>query len=614
MELKLDWSEETVHTDGRFISTATPNQDFWAVWREQKSAVKAAGYSVRKVDGNWVATRLRDNNVAIAESQASDSDMEFPAPEGLAYLPYQKAGIAYAIKRSSTLIGDEMGLGKTIQAIGIINATTPKTVLVVCPASLKINWKNEMTKWLVADRDIQIVNGGGEQIPTNPDVIIINYDVLSKHKDAINARTWDMVIMDEAHYIKNPNAKRTQVAVGIKANRKIVLTGTPITNRPIELQPIAGYLDPETFGNFFKFGVRYAGAYKDRFGWNWDGASNLDELQRILRQSFMIRRRKDEVLKDLPEKVRQIIVLPNSEYGDEIKKEFDSLADAVDETSSENIDFEKMSGVRHETALAKVGDVVAHLEDIDHQVVVMAHHKDVVDGIKAGLEAAGKSVVTLTGDCNQAHRQNSVDTFQAGQADVFIGTIGAAGVGITLTSASHVVFAELDWVPGNVSQAEDRCHRIGQDSSVLVQHLVVDGSIDARLAQVLVGKQRVLDKALDNVIVNEVSIEDIALDVEAVEKALTVKTKSSKKQPKALPAKTVEALQACVQRLCEACDGALAVDGSGYNKMDSGFGHSLANNLNWSPAQQHAARVMLKKYRNQLTNLGMGRQCEIIFK
>ena len=618
MELNLNWSEETVHTDGRFVSTAFPTQEFWTVWRQKKSAVKAAGYSVRKVDNAWVVTRYRDNNEAIADSQATDADIDIPVPAGLSYLPYQKAGIAYAIKRSATLIGDEMGLGKTIQAIGVINATAPETVLVVCPASLKINWKNEMTKWLVADRDIQIVNGGGEQIPANPDVIIINYDVLSKHKDAINARTWDLVVMDEAHYIKNNNAARTKVAVGIKANRKVVLTGTPITNRPIELQPIAGYLDPASFGNYFKFGLRYAGAYQKNIGrktvWDFDGSSNLDELQRVLRQSFMIRRKKDEVLKELPEKVRQIIVLPNNEYSDEMKKEFETMADAVVETHSKDIDFEQMSGVRHETALAKVNDVVTHVSAIDHQVVVMAHHKDVVDGIKSGLEAAGKSVVTLTGDCNQAHRQNSVETFQAGNADVFIGTIGAAGVGITLTSASHVVFAELDWVPGNVSQAEDRCHRIGQENSVLVQHLVVDGSIDARLAQVLVNKQKVLDKALDNVITNEVSIEDIALDVEDVEKALTVKAKGSKKQPKPLAEKTVKALQACVQRLCDACDGAHELDGSGYNKIDSGFGHSLANSNDWTPAQQHAARVMLKKYKNQLTGLGMGGQCEIIFK
>ncbi len=614
MELKLDWSKETVHSDGRFVSTASPTQEFWTVWREKKAAIKAAGYSVRKVDNKWVVTRYRDNDQAIADSQATDADIDIPVPAGLSYLPYQKAGIAYAIKRSSTLIGDEMGLGKTIQAIGVINATAPKTVLVVCPASLKINWKNEMTKWLVADRDIQIVNGGGEQIPANPDVIIINYDVLSKHKDAINARTWDLVIMDEAHYIKNNTAARTKVAVGIKANRKVVLTGTPITNRPIELQPIAGYLDPVTFGNYFKFGVRYAGAHQINIGrktvWDFNGSSNLDELQRVLRQSFMIRRKKDEVLKELPEKVRQIIVLPNSDYSDQIKKEFETLADAVDETSSEDIEFEQMSGVRHETALAKVNDVVTHVAAIDHQVVVMAHHKDVVDGIKAGLEAAGKSVVTLTGDCNQAHRQNAVETFQAGNADVFIGTIGAAGVGITLTSASHVVFAELDWVPGNMSQAEDRCHRIGQDSSVLVQHLVVDGSIDARLAQVLVGKQRVLDKALDNVVVNNISIEDIALDVETVEKTFKAK---NKKSPKPLPKAVVSSLQDFIASVASSCDGAFEEDGSGFNKMDSGLGNSLARQDEWTPAQQHAAKTMVKKYKRQIVASGLGQKYDKVY-
>ena len=266
MELNLNWSEETVHTDGRFVSTAFPTQEFWQVWREKKAAVKAAGYSVRKIDNAWVVTRYRDNVEAIQDSQATSSEIDVPVPEGLDYLPYQKAGIAYALQRNSVLIGDEMGLGKTIQAIGVMNATNPKTVLVVCPASLKINWKNEMTKWLVADRDIQIVNGGGEQIPTNPDVVVINYDVLTKHQDAINSRTWDLVVMDEAHYIKNGKAKRTKVAVNIKANRKVVLTGTPITNRPIELQPIAAYLDPANFGNFFKFGVRYAGGYQDGLG------------------------------------------------------------------------------------------------------------------------------------------------------------------------------------------------------------------------------------------------------------------------------------------------------------------------------------------------------------
>lgn len=513
MDLNLDWSKGEKQSDGRLLKTAKPTPEFWALWKVKKAAIKKAGYTVSKIDDAWLVTHMVDDNAAIEDSVATNSDMQIPVPAGLEYLPYQKAGIAYAAGRKSTLIGDEMGLGKTIQAIGTINVTNPKTVLVVCPASLKLNWKNEMVKWLVSERTIDVVNGGGEQIPSNPDVVIINYDVLTKHAKALQSRTWDMVIMDEVHKIKNPKAKRTVVAVSIKAKRKVLLTGTPITNRPIELQPIAGYLDPESFGNFFYFAKKYAGAYKGRFGWDFSGSSNLDELQRRLRQSFMIRRKKDEVLKDLPAKVRQVIVLPSKGYTQELTKEFDALSDAVEETSFEEVSFEKMSEVRHEMALAKVNDVVDHLMDLEHQVVVMAHHKDVVQGIKEGLEAVGKTVVTLTGDCNQAHRQNSVDTFQAGKADVFIGTIGAAGVGITLTKASHVVFAELDWVPGDMSQAEDRCHRIGQTDSVLVQHLVVDKSLDARIAEALVDKQKVLDKALDNVQVidQSITIKDLAL-------------------------------------------------------------------------------------------------------
>ena len=111
MELKLDWTEEQLGPDGRFVSTAKPDSDFWTVWREKKAQVKQAGYSVRKIDGAWVVSRHRDNNQAIAESQAVDADIEIPAPEGLSYLPDQKAGIAYAVQRQATLIGDEMGLG-----------------------------------------------------------------------------------------------------------------------------------------------------------------------------------------------------------------------------------------------------------------------------------------------------------------------------------------------------------------------------------------------------------------------------------------------------------------------------------------------------------------------
>ena len=608
MDLNLNWSKGEKQPDGRLLKTATPTEEFWALWRVKKMAVKKAGYAVSKIDDVWLVKQYVDDVFAIAESSAADSDLDIPVPAGLSYLPFQKAGIAYALKRKNCLIGDEMGLGKTISAIAFLNVVAPKTVLVICPASLKKNWKLEMEKWLVEPRTICIVNSGGDTISGNPNVLIINYDLLKKHKKTLQSITWGVLILDEAHKIKNPKSQRTIACVSLKAHRKLALTGTPITNRPIELQPIAGFLDPDTFGNFFDFARRYAGAYKARFGWDFTGASNLDELQRRLRQSIMIRRKKDEVLHDLPAKIRQIIVLPNKSYRNELAKEFSMLSDAVAETTYDDVSFEQMSGVRHEMALAKVDDVVEHLADMDHQVVVMAHHKDVVEGIKAGLEAAGKSVVTLTGDCNQAHRQNSVETFQAKKADFFIGTIGAAGVGITLTAASHVVFAELSWVPGDVSQAEDRCHRIGQQDSVLVQHLVVDGSLDARMAEVLVQKQRVLDRAIDDVqILPAISINDLAVGVKEVEKIF------HNKKLKPLSDDIIEALQACALYLAERCDGAVEEDGQGYNGLDSSFGKSIAAQLIWSPAVQHAAKKILKKYAGQLTKGGLLFQFQKIY-
>ena len=608
MDLNLNWSKGEKQPDGRLLKTATPTEEFWALWRVKKMAVKKAGYAVSKIDDVWLVKQYVDDVFAIAESSAADSDLDIPVPAGLSYLPFQKAGIAYALKRKNCLIGDEMGLGKTISAIAFLNVVAPKTVLVICPASLKKNWKLEMEKWLVEPRTICIVNSGGDTISGNPNVLIINYDLLKKHKKTLQSITWGVLILDEAHKIKNPKSQRTIACVSLKAHRKLALTGTPITNRPIELQPIAGFLDPKTFGNFFDFARRYAGAYKARFGWDFTGASNLDELQRRLRQSIMIRRKKDEVLHDLPAKIRQIIVLPNKSYRNELAKEFSMLSDAVAETTYDDVSFEQMSGVRHEMALAKVDDVVEHLADMDHQVVVMAHHKDVVEGIKAGLEAAGKSVVTLTGDCNQAHRQNSVETFQAKKADFFIGTIGAAGVGITLTAASHVVFAELSWVPGDVSQAEDRCHRIGQQNSVLVQHLVVDGSLDARMAEVLVQKQKILDRAIDDVqILPAISINDLAVGVKEVEKIF------HNKKLKPLSDDIIEALQACALYLAERCDGAVEEDGQGYNGLDSSFGKSIAAQLIWSPAVQHAAKKILKKYAGQLTKGGLLFQFQKIY-
>jgi len=507
MKLKLKFSEPKTIGDGRTVSSSPLPEnadDFWAFWRAEKQAIKAAGYSVGKFKDEWQISKWNDKKIdasIIADSQAitAPAGFDVPVPDGLRYFPYQLAGIKFLAEHESVLLADPMGLGKTIQILGLLNLERPKTVLIVCKSSLKINWLRETEKWLAEPRCIAVVNGGKTPFPADPDIVIINYDVLNKHKSALLSRTWGCVVFDESHFLKNNRAARTKVALKIKAKRRYALTGTPIPNRPIEIQPVAGYLDQKEFGNFMGFAKRYANAHKNNFGWDFDGSSNLDELRERLRSTIMLRREKSAVLPDLPAKRRQVIVLPSDGYDDVLADEasFATMGDALLEISKgDRVRFEEISRVRHATALAKVPAVVDHLLAIDEPVVVFAHHHDVVEAIEKGLEDS-RSVVTLHGGHSQDHRQAAVDDFQSGKADVFIGTIGAAGVGLTLIRASICVFAELDWVSGSLNQAEDRLCRIGQRDSVLCQHIVIDHSLDARVIELVVGKQSISDTVLD---------------------------------------------------------------------------------------------------------------------
>lgn len=515
---------------------------------ETKDVVKAAGFRFSAAEKLWyttdptVARRLdpmtamqavEEANAAIAQSRATNAAVAVPAPDGLAYLPYQLAGIAYAIAHANVLIADEMGLGKTIQAIGVVNATPAiKSVLVICPASLKINWAREMTKWLVRSRTIQIANGSFPQ----SDIVIINYDVLLKHRDAIMARQWDLMVIDECHYLKNTKAQRTKAIFGgklqgttlkpIPAKRRIFMTGTPIVNRPAELWSLVHALDPADLGgNFFRFMKRYTNARHNGYGWDFTGAANLSELQQRLRSKFMVRRLKKDVLKELPAKRRQILTVFGASAAAVVARELAMFehrqaavataqaavekAEAAGDQEAykaavarlknmKQIDFAEMSKLRHETAVAKIPHVVEHVTEVleaEEKVVVFVHHHDVAHALKAAFPTAA----VVTGETTVGQRQLEVDRFQIDpDCRVFIGSIKAAGLGLTLTAASHVVFAELDWVPGAVSQAEDRLHRIGQVNSVLVQHLVFDNSVDSRMAHMLVEKQNVIDAALDN--------------------------------------------------------------------------------------------------------------------
>jgi len=462
---------------------------------------------------------------AILKSSATNADIDIPCPAGLAYLPYQKAGIAYALERIATLLGDEMGLGKTIISIGIINAKGVKKILIVCPASLKINWSRELEKWLV-NKNLTI--GIADKKFPDTDVVIVNYDLLKKYETQIKRQNWEMVIADEAHYVKNRKAKRSILLSEITAqiSQRLLLTGTPIANRPEELFQLLHILDPNRWNKFFTFAMRYCDAKNNGYGWDYSGSSNMRELQSILRETLMVRRLKKDVLTELPPKIRQVIeIQAEGDAAKLIKQSADGVArieelrktekklkaskasmdkadydKAIEELEAKfSATFEELATLRHETALAKVPDVIEHCRSVleeTNKIVVFAHHKDVIDKIKVAL--AEFNPVIVIGDMDNDARQVSVDNFQQDQSvRVFVGTIDAAGVGLTLTAGSTVIFAELSWVPGKITQAEDRCHRIGQHDSVLIQHIVLNGSVEAHIAKIVVEKQTVIDEVLD---------------------------------------------------------------------------------------------------------------------
>ena len=544
MELFYDgrWVFESGYDDRHIPKNAgfqwdSKEKQWWTPDIERaRSLDKYASASTRQIM-DAIEKEIADE---VTASQSTEGSITVPAPKGKKYMPFQIAGIQYASHRESTLLSDEMGLGKTIQAIGVINLN-PKiqNVLILCPASLKINWKREMESWLVKDFTINIVDAKRQfPQPLGPSIFIINFDILKKFSKELREQHYDVMVVDECHYLKNAKTQRAKQIFGnrrgglpaIAAKKKLFLTGTPIVNRPSELFAIANFLAPDTFGNFWGFMKRYANATRGTYGWDMSGASNLEELQQKLRASIMVRRLKKDVLTELPPKIRQVIELPANGISSAVRNETQLRKTQTSkirqlkikvQTAKKNKDengyrqamkdlrqgylftFSEMARARHDTAIAKTPTVIAHTlevlnEDPEKKVVVFGHHHDVIDGIAQGMHDEGIQSITLTGRESQKEKQNAIDTFQTDpRCKVFIGSIQAAGVGLTLTESSHVIFAELDWVPGNVSQAEDRCHRIGQTDSVLIQHLVLEGSIDAQMARKVIFKQEVIDKALD---------------------------------------------------------------------------------------------------------------------
>lgn len=650
----------------RLHSKAPVTPEAERFWRDNKAALIAWGVNLSeypKGSGRWDFNWWREVPKAVIEERAAtvvasrqtEADIDIPLRPGLELRGFQRAGVAFALKRNGTLIGDEMGLGKTVQAICLINAD-PKCakVLIVCPSGLTVNWFAELSKWLTREMDIGIADG--KVFPTS-DVVIIGWAMLPKWQGRLDTTHFDAIVLDEAQYMKNPKAKRSQVILGYKprraskgnpaepvslarapltARRRIAMSGTPIENRPIEIFPVINWLDPVNWGNWFSFAKTYCGAHDNGFGFDASGASNLEELQRKLRETVMIRRKKADVLTELPPKTRMLVTLPSDgEAGAEERRalaakgidiearvaemkarielakagdsaqEYAAAVDAMSKGMS--VDFTEVAAVRHATALAKLPAAIEAIrEDLEtaNKIVVWAHHVDVLKALEQAFQEYG--CVAAWGEHDAADRQQKVNRFQTDpRIRVFVAGILPMGTGFTMTAANLAIFVELDWVPGKMAQAEDRLHRIGQLDNVLVKHLVLEGTIDAAVAKTLVRKMDIIDRALDRR-TGEAGTDPFAVIemaepvVPASRQPVSATRKQIVDEAQKMTPERIAVVGRLLRALAMSCDGARAIDGAGFNKIDSALGKSLAAMLMLSPKQAALGARLVRKYKRQL--------------
>jgi len=428
----------------------------------------------------------------------------------------------------------------TIQALGVVSSlrvSNPRlNTLVLCPRTLTFNWKNEAEKWLldipgVGKPEIVIPTSGNFEVPRRDNLFVITtYEKCTGDTlltDSLK-RVWDVLIPDEAHALKNWEAQRTKAVLGQeglmqRAHRTVFLSGTPIENYPKEIWTIAAAICPAKFGSWSEYAKRYCGIHREGGRLVDTGATNLAELQQRLRTSFMIRRLKSDVLKELPPKRRQLIVLGDSKvdwsqdpdfkrWHDLYEKDYEAKLAALEAAKTEEeyakaaraldaftgIAFEDMSDMRHRTAVAKLPACIEYIDKVletnIEKLVIFAHHQDVLAELALHY---GAQAVSLHGQTTQKAREAAVKRFREGDARIFIGGLKAAGVGLNLYEASTVIFIEIDWNPAKLTQAEDRLCRFGQKKMVHVIHLVLAGTLDVNMVQRVMAKQAVVDKALN---------------------------------------------------------------------------------------------------------------------
>lgn len=540
-----------------------------------------------------VAEELKVQNIVHKEEIKVNSTVD---TTGL--FPFQITGVEFLASKKACLLGDEMGTGKTVQTL----AALPKDmgILVVCPASLKFNWRDEANKWRKDLTPVVLSGRGSFRFPTKGELVIVNYDILPQE---INEYPEFVLVCDEVHLCKNYKAKRSKAITMLSklASKVIGLTGTPITNRPFDLYGVLSSLslDREVFGSWMNF-MRLFNGTKNRWGgYDFGGVSPI--VPELLRR-VMLRRRREEVLPELPRK--SYTTLTVNGISASLRKRMDEMYDEVASVldCDELPPFEMFSGLRAELAESRIDamlEVVENHEEEGIPLVVFSAHRKPVDTL-----AEREGWATITGSTKPEERQNIVRKFQSGALRGIALTISAGGVGLTLTHAWKALFVDLDWTPANNSQAEDRICRIGQTKPCEIVRMVSDHILDQHILKLLAEKIALFQNAIDNS-VQAVGISSVEGETEEqflermakVQAELDAKTKKEMqtialekidmiiareqarlasgrlagelKVPTEFSPELTQSIKDAFDAMLAVCDGAIMRDGQGFNKPDA---------------------------------------------
>ena len=446
---------------------------------------------------------------------SGDPDAAFRSAVALAdgLFPHQIEGVAFLLGRRRAILADDMGLGKTRQAIVSLRHLTPgRARLVVCPASVKRSWAREIA--VVAPDASTLVIDGTSPVALTAEWVIINYDILGRHIDDLLKVPWAALIFDEAHYLKNHTSARsklarqltTSAAAATPALAVQLLTGTPLTSRPRDLFVLLQLAAHPLGRSFLSFAKRYCAAEKGEYGWKTGGASNIEELT-VQLHGVMLRRTKDEVLA-LPPKLRSWlpVEVPSGTGARAIKKVFELLAGKDSRPVASRDEALRRRGkllaflieARQALAIAKASatlDFVRGAIDQGEKVIVFSCFDEPIQRLSKEL---GALAVVVTGKTPAAMRQALVDRFQNDDdVRVFVANIIAGGTGLNLTAATQVIFNDLDWVPTNHWQAEDRAYRIGQTRTVNVTYFIARDTIDDFVQTVLETKAALVNAIVE---------------------------------------------------------------------------------------------------------------------